>query len=413
MSEVDYLLKDPIVPDGQNYCCLSLYLSEDRQSIKYHRVSCVFKTVEEAKEQIQLLKEPGHYNFVCEVGAWNAFDPQPNNGNLNDQLNSMMKSYLSDLQKRNYEFEIRKFSMIANNISDNRKIKEEELEKELVNLKELNDKLVTQMSSEDMTVLLAEIAKKEHYIEVIKKSISTFTEKIDENKKKEAEMTAQLSRLKISDKLIVNKGTETQNIPIKYEGTVKRTSEQLSNQNWYCISFLTEENTSLVGIKISGCFDKEEEANEHSKALRDINDSFSILVGELYKWQPFNPDPDSLEAGNSEYADNQLNETMKKKRENEQKAKLFKEYQKYELINKNLQDSLTEKTNNRDELTKKLDTIQDKDARAPYMTQLTSLEDQIAKLESKRKEITQKELELSEQIGVPQLQTQMEGRITE
>ena len=269
------------------------------------------------------------------------------------------------------------------------------------------------MSSEDMTVLLAEIAKKEHYIEVIKKSISTFTEKIDENKKKEAEMTAQLSRLKISDKLIVNKGTETQNIPIKYEGTVKRTSEQLSNQNWYCISFLTEENTSLVGIKISGCFDKEEEANEHSKALRDINDSFSILVGELYKWQPFNPDPDSLEAGNSEYADNQLNETMKKKRENEQKAKLFKEYQKYELINKNLQDSLTEKTNNRDELTKKLDTIQDKDARAPYMTQLTSLEDQIAKLESKRKEITQKELELSEQIGVPQLQTQMEGRITE
>ena len=119
MSEVDYLLKDPIVPDGQNYCCLSLYLSEDRQSIKYHRVSCVFKTVEEAKEQIQLLKEPGHYNFVCEVGAWNAFDPQPNNGDLNDQLNSMMKSYLSDLQKRNYEFEIRKFSMIANNISDN------------------------------------------------------------------------------------------------------------------------------------------------------------------------------------------------------------------------------------------------------------------------------------------------------
>ena len=411
MSEVDYLLKDPIVPDGQNYCCLSLYLSEDKQNIKYHRVSCVFKTVEEAKEQIQLLKEPGHYNFVCEVGAWNAFDPQPNNGNLNDQLNSMMKSYLSDLQKRNYEFEIRKFSMIANNILDNRKIKEEELEKELLNLKELNEKVVN--SEEEKTLLETEVTKKTHYIEVIRKTIASFTEKVDENKKKEEEMTSKLSGLKISDKLIVDKGTETQNVPIKYEGTVKRTVEELSNQNWYCISFLTDENVSLVGIKISGCFDREEEANEHSKALRDINDSFSILVGELYKWQPFNPDPDSLEAGNSEYADNQLNETMKKKRENEQKAKLFKEYQKYELINKNLQDSLTEKTNNRDELTKKLDTIQDKDARAPYMTQLTSLEDQIAKLESKRKEITQKELELSEQIGVPQLQTQMEGRITE
>jgi len=398
MPEVDYLLKDPIIPDGQNYCCLSLLLSDNKKTVKYHRVSCVFKTIEEAKEQIQLLKEPGHYNFVCEVGAWNAFDPCPNGGDLNDQLNNMMKSYLVGLQRKNFEFEIRKFNMIANNILDNKKIKEEELEKELESLKEL-----TNLSGE--TNLSEEFKKKTHYIEVIKKTIQTFTEKIEENKKKELEMAEKLASLKINDNLYTTPTNESHNVPIKFEGKLNRTTEKLDNQNWYCISFLSEDNVSLVGVKISGCFDKEDDANQHSKALRDINDSFNILVGELYKWQPFNPDPDSLEAGDSEYSNEKLNDTMKKKKENEEKAKLFKEYQKYELINKNLQDSLTEKSNNREELSKKLDNIKDNEMKLSYMKELTSLDEQIAKLENKKKEITDKELELSEKIGVPEIQT--------
>lgn len=34
------------------------------------------------------------------MGSWNAFDPLSNNGNLNDQLNNMMKLYLMNMHKK-------------------------------------------------------------------------------------------------------------------------------------------------------------------------------------------------------------------------------------------------------------------------------------------------------------------------
>jgi hypothetical protein len=53
----------------------------------------------------------------------------------------------------------------------------------------------------------------------------------------------------------------------------------------------------------------------------------------------------------------------------------------------------------------KLDNIKDNEMKLSYMKELTSLDEQIAKLENKKKEITEKELELSEKIGVPEIQT--------
>ena len=47
MSSVDYLLKDAIIPDNQNYCCVSLFMNEDKTEIKYIKVSGGFKTVED------------------------------------------------------------------------------------------------------------------------------------------------------------------------------------------------------------------------------------------------------------------------------------------------------------------------------------------------------------------------------
>jgi hypothetical protein len=76
MPEVDYLTKDPIVPSNQNFCCMSLFMADDKKTIKAIRVSGSFKTIEEAQEQVLLLGDNrGHYNFCAEVGAWNAFDP--------------------------------------------------------------------------------------------------------------------------------------------------------------------------------------------------------------------------------------------------------------------------------------------------------------------------------------------------
>lgn len=391
MPEVDYLLKDPIIPDNQKFCCMSLWLSDDKKTVKYIRVSAAFKTLEEAQEQVALLGDNrGHFNFCTEVGAWVAFDPTPNKGNLNDQLNLMMKNYLISFQRKNLEFEKRKYSMVAKNVRENCLLKEEQLNRLKEELRELTNE--------------KEIGKKKEMIKTFEESIKSYNDKIKENEDKEKEYDEKLKNIVPDLQVIPEDNTvENQNTPFVFEGTVKRTTEKVDGQNWYCISFLTEENKTLVGIKISGCFDKESDANDHSKALRDINDKFSLLVGELYKWCPFNPDADSQEAGESEYSNDKLNETMKAKKENEKKAQMFHEFRKYELINKNLQESLVNKTIEKEEIKKNMESAENK---LSYEEKLLELEKQIEKLTAKKAEVTEKEKELSDKIGIDKMKEQ-------
>ena len=367
MPEIDYLSNDSIIPENQRYSVMSLFMDDNKTTIKYIRVSGGFTTIDEAQEQTQLLKEPGHYNFVAEIGTWNAFDPLPNKGNLNDQLNTMMKLYLMNMHKKNHEYEQRKYEMVIKNMADNIKIKNEEL---LEYLSKNDDKM---------------ISKTQEQIKNLEEKDKEYNEKLE------------AINLKLKNTVIDSKyeSTEniddfTQNVPIKYEGSIKRTEEKIQGQNWYCVSFLTDKNKSLVGIKLSGCFDTEVQADSHSSSLRDINDSFNVHVGELYKWQPFNPDPDSAEAGESEYANPQLNDTMKKKKENEQKAKLYQEYRKNELIKKNIEDLLDNKKKEKDDVL--INNTND---------DTLSLEEQIKKLEDKLKEYSLKAEEFMEQVGDP------------
>lgn len=376
MPSIDYLTKDVLKPDNQNYCCMSLYMKDDKKTIGSIRVSGAFKTIEETQEQIQLLKEPGHYNFVAEVGSWNAFDPLPNKGDLNEQLNKTMENYLMGLHRKNHEYEQRKYEMIIKNITDNISVKKEEL-KEYV---EKDDQIM---------------------VKKINGQIDTMVEKISDYQTKLDQINDKLKDIVIDNKYESIETTENQNKPIKYEGKVKRTEEKVSSQEWYCVSFLTEENKSLVGIKVSGVFSKEDEANSHSCALRDINDSFNILVGKLYEWCPFNPDPDSAEAGESEYANAELNETIKKKKENENKAKLYHELRKNEQIKQNLEESIkvrkqeiTDKSNN-------LENIKNTESKETAEKELLTLDEQIKLLEQKYKEYDVKEKELAEKIGTP------------
>lgn len=368
---IDYLTNDPIIPPNQKYCVLSLWMDEDKKTIKYEKVSGAFCTLEEAQQQIQIIKNPGHYNFVAEIGSWNAFDPLPNKGDLNDQLNKMMQKYLINMHKKNYDFDQRKFSMIINNYDDNIKIKTGEL-------KEFEEK------QDDVM------------INKINDQIKNLLEKKAEYKLKLDEVEEKLKDIVIDIKYETTESTDnfTQNVPIKFEGTVTRTDEKISNQLFYCISFLVEEGVSLVGIKVSGCFETEESANNHSSALRDINESFNILVGKLYEWCPFNPDPDSVEAGASEYANPELNETMKKKNENEQKAKLYHEYRKNETIKKNIEDLISNKK--KEKVANKVPNNSSNN--------MSTIDDQIKKLEDKMKEYEKKEIELANQIDPKLLQ---------
>jgi chromosome segregation ATPase len=99
---------------------------------------------------------------------------------------------------------------------------------------------------------------------------------------------------------------------------------------------------------------------------------------------------------------------MKKKKENEQKAQMFHEYRKYELINKNLQESLNNKIAEKEEIKKKIVNT-NTDVKTNVQEKLLELEQQIEKLENKKKEISEKESELSEKIGLNELQKKLQN----
>ena len=361
---VDYLTEDPIVPPNQKFVVLSFWMNEDMKNVKLVKVSGAFPTIEEAQDQVKVITKKGHYNFYIEVGKWCAFDPLPNNNNLNDQLNDMMKRHLIQMHKKTFDFDQRKYLMIINNLNDNIQIKQNEMKDYEQNN---NVELATKTNNQ----------------------INELLKKLKEYKELLEEVDNKINNMEIDTKYENNKLPENfnQNVPLILKGTSKRQDELIPDQNWYCISFLNEEGNSLVGIKISGVFDIEESAKDHASSLRTINDSIDILIGKTFSWMPFNPDPNSIEAGESEYADPTLNETMKKKKENEHKAKLFHEYRKYEEIKKNIGNLITNKKKDLD-ITK--ETNDDH--------KIATIDDQIDKLEAKMKEYEEKSNEIAMQI---------------
>ena len=104
-------------------------------------------------------------------------------------------------------------------------------------------------------------------------------------------------------------------------------------QNWVCISFLSPEgikNCTLRGLKIRGVFGSWEEANEKAKSLQESDPNFHVFVGELGKWLPWDPDPNSVK--DQEYQNKELNDLMKGYKDNLEKSKKMQQERKQDMI---------------------------------------------------------------------------------
>lgn len=74
--------------------------------------------------------------------------------------------------------------------------------------------------------------------------------------------------------------------------------EIMPNQQWVCMSFLSPEgllNCKIRGLKIRGVYASKEEADQRAKNLQTIDSDFHVFVGEVGKWLPWDPDPNSVE----------------------------------------------------------------------------------------------------------------------
>lgn len=177
-----------------------------------------------------------------------------------------------------------------------------------------------------------------------------------------------------------------------------------TNQKYVCISFLTDKTnkSSLSGIKVRGAFPTYDEACEYAKKLQTIDPYFNVFVGEMGKWLPFDPNPDSEVVKNSEYANEQLNNMMKSYMENQEKAKIYHEQRKNEMVRKNIMDNLSTRHDNLLEVKKKLKKAKNQQEIDSIQQSVDEIEKQISKMEEKKKELDNQINNLSEQIkGFP------------
>jgi hypothetical protein len=171
-------------------------------------------------------------------------------------------------------------------------------------------------------------------------------------------------------------------------------------QKFVCMSFLTDKQnkTSLSGIKIRGVFPTYESACEHAKNVQNVDPYFNVFVGELGKWLPFDPSPDSDSVKNSEYANEQLNGMMKAYLENQEKAKIFHEQRKNEMVRDNILDNLNIRKQNLQELKDKKAKTKSENELSGLNTNIDAVEDAIKKMEEKKSELEKQINGLADQI---------------
>jgi len=73
--------------------------------------------------------------------------------------------------------------------------------------------------------------------------------------------------------------------------------------------------TSVRGVKVRGVYSTLKEAQMKAKKLQSADPNFNVYIGQVGYWLPWDPRPDKIEG--QEYAESELNNLIKKYRENQ------------------------------------------------------------------------------------------------
>ena len=174
-------------------------------------------------------------------------------------------------------------------------------------------------------------------------------------------------------------------------------------QNWGCFSFLRSKDNdkiTVVGIRLAGVYMTLEEAQTRAKEVQQEDNRFHVFVGEINgDFLPFDPAPNTAAAGDSEYADDQLNAIMKGHEESQKNAKLFHDLRKNEKMIENINDNIKAQNENKEELTQKLSKVKNIDEAKTLTTCLENIDIQLKKLEERLKECDENQTKLQEETA--------------
>ena len=78
-----------------------------------------------------------------------------------------------------------------------------------------------------------------------------------------------------------------------------------------------EFKTTVRGVKVRGSYDTLQEAQAKAKKLQQNDKNFNVYIGQVGFWLPWDPNPHNIDS--QEYAESELNNLVKKYRENQEK----------------------------------------------------------------------------------------------
>jgi len=157
----------------------------------------------------------------------------------------------------------------------------------------------------------------------------------------------------------------------------------------------------VLAFKFRGAFKTFEDASKHAEKLREIDPSHHIYVMECGKWCAFKIKDDNEYIEQTEHSNVELNDMMKKYEENQEKAKLYHEFRKNQLMKQSLEENLENRKKSMEETNNELLNITDKQERRKLKDKKITIEEQITKLEERRKEIEEQTKLLELKLGYP------------
>jgi chromosome condensin MukBEF ATPase and DNA-binding subunit MukB len=166
-------------------------------------------------------------------------------------------------------------------------------------------------------------------------------------------------------------------------------------------SYSTEEN--VFALKFRGAFSTFEEACKHAEKLRSVDQYHNVYVMENGKWGAFKIDDDDKYVKQTEHANDQLNDMMKKYMENQEKAKLYHEFRKNQMVQKSLEENLENRRQNMNETEELLKEVTDKSERNKLKEKRETIEEQIRKLEERKLDLDSQSKTLEDKLKLGQL----------
>lgn len=259
------MLKEDVKIEDQQYACISFlmpYHSNDKIIGVKNRGN--FATHAEAKEHaIDLSKVDKNFGvYVGEVGKWLPIDTKKNSKMTSKQLlNDLQKTMHKTIKQLAKEKKLqaqRKGDMIRKTLEENKKIKEGEAVGDVV--EEVVEELV-----------VAENVVAEDVVEDV------VAEDVVEEVAKDVVSKAVL-------KSIDAKKCLTKDAP-------------MSDQKYSLFSFLDPRglrNSSVIGVKFRGNYETRDEAEKYASELQSTDANFDIYIGNVGKWERFNPNLDKI-----------------------------------------------------------------------------------------------------------------------